>query len=450
MREAAGTVSCDDWAMHRLSVAELNRAVRERDYKPAEVFEHFVTRIDRHADLNAFVSVKREFQLEHLLVKSPVSLRGVPIAIKDIIDIEGRKTTAASNVLAHNVAEEDAGVIRWLRGQGAYFIGKTNLHEFAYGGSGMISAVGPVRNPWNKEHITGGSSSGSAAAVAAGLCAAAVGTDTAGSIRLPASCCGIVGFKPTYAAVTAEGVIPLSESYDHVGPMARSVADARYLFRAMQREHAGEERMGTLRIGVPETFFYRDLDANVAKVMDDVLASVRAAGHEIVRGDFKVDEDRTLSSYQSYAYHKKWVETSPDLYQSETLRRIKSGENITPEQAQRAALQLRHWRGWAVEMFKGIDVMLTPTVPILPPRISDLLEKPETLRPAELVMLRNTRPFNVLGMPAISLPWDLSASGLPIGVQLAAGPGRDFELLDVAEEFERMAPWQGRVAPEFE
>ncbi|ABF40495.1 Amidase [Candidatus Koribacter versatilis Ellin345] len=432
--------------MHRWSLEALNAEIRSGRIPFSSAIEYFLARIERHAELNAYISVACEFP-----TISTAGLGGVPIAIKDLLNIEGQETTAASKVLAGNVAGADAEVISRLRGLGACLIGKTNLHEFAYGGSGMISAYGPGKNPWNMEHITGGSSSGSAAAVAAGLCAAAIGTDTAGSIRLPASLCGIVGFKPTYDAISTEGVIPLSVSYDHVGPMTRSVEDARYLFSAMSgTELPAQKREGKLRVGIPETFFYSDLDPSVAKAMDEVLDAVRAAGHEIVRRDFEVDEDRTLASYESYAYHRKWVEECPELYQPETLRRIKSGEKITSEAAGDAASRLKVERTGAAEVFTGIDVMLTPTVPILPPRIADLLEKPETLRPAELLMLRNTRPFNVLGVPTISVPWDLSPSGLPIGIQLAAAPKRDYELLDIAEEFEKMSPWRGRVPAGFE
>lgn len=377
-------------------------------------------------------------------------LAGMALAVKDLIDIAGYPTSAASHVLAGNVATQDAAVIVRLREAGAVFLGKTNLHEFAYGGSGVISSFGPVRNPWNTAHITGGSSSGSAAAVAGGLCTAAIGTDTAGSIRLPASFCGIVGFKPTYGCVPTQGVIPLAESYDHVGPMTRSVEEARRLFAVMSSQAARAVAVPEkLRIGIPEQYFYADLDPQVGKTISAALQTLETSGHVVRRCAFSVEEDRTLASYESYAYHKRWVTQSPALYQAETLRRVLAGANITPAAAEEARAQLQALRAGARAIFQDIDVLLTPTVPVLPPRIDDLLGHPDSLRACELLMLRNTRPFNVLGLPAISLPWDLSAGGLPVGVQLAAAPDADFELLAIAEGIEKLAPWQGRTPPRF-
>jgi Asp-tRNA(Asn)/Glu-tRNA(Gln) amidotransferase A subunit family amidase len=424
---------------------------------PVDLAEEMLARIERYDDhVNAYVRVDRPRVLEqaHLCKPEPRgrrTLHAVPLAIKDLLDIEGEVTSAASNVFANNVATRDAEVIRRLRECGAVFLGKTNLHEFAYGGSGIISNRGPARNPWDTTRITGGSSSGSAAAVAAGLCVAAVGTDTAGSIRLPASFCGIVGFKPTYGRISTDGVVPLSVSYDHVGPMTRSVDDARILFQAMSGEEAPFSVPGRkLRIGIPERYFYRDLESEVGKVMSSALAELEKAGHTLIEVDPPVEEDRTLVSFESYVYHAKWVDRSPELYQPETLRRILTGAKISQETAAQARAKLKTERATASDIFTSVDGLLTPTSPVLPARIEELLANPDTLRQRELVMLRNTRLFNVLGVPAISLPWDLAACGLPVGIQLAAAPGKDFELLAIAEEFEILAPWQGRTPPGFD
>lgn len=408
---------------------------------------NYLARIDRYdSQLNAFVHVNRA------ALSNPArgKLSNHPLAIKDLLDVAGEPTTAASNVLAGNVAQRDAEAVRRLRAAGATFLGKTTLHEFAYGGSGIISNREPARNPWNPAHITGGSSSGSAAAVAAGLCWAAIGTDTAGSIRLPASFCGIVGFKPTYGVVSTEGVIPLSGSYDHVGPMTRSVGDARLLFEVLIGKNSLPVSVREkLRIGIPEKYFFRDLETEVANVMSSAMDALRKAGHQLQNLDLAVDEDRTLASWESYTYHAHWVKQSPGLYQAETLRRIRSGEKITAEAAKTGRAKLNAIRDGAAEIFADIDVLLTPTVPVQPPAIDDLLGHPETLRPRELLMLRNTRPFNVLGVPTINLPWGLAGNGLPVGIQLAAAPHKDFELLAIAGKFELLAPWQGRTPPEF-
>lgn len=430
------------------SITELVQKFRGRSTSPAEIYKLFLERVDLfQPQLGAYLFVNRHCEL---LTGAQSMLYGIPLAIKDLLDVAGQPTTAASQVL-HYVADKDAPAVAKLRPAGALFMGKTNLHEFAFGGSGVIGNKGFARNPWNPDFCTGGSSSGSAAAVAAGLCAAALGTDTAGSIRLPASYCGIVGYKPTYGAISTEGVVPLASSYDHVGPMTRTVADAKILFKICAENGVSEAKTGFFcRIGVPAEYFFRDLDPEVERVTLAALHALENAGHELIDIDFKVDEDRTLFSYEAYAYHAKWVAECPERYQAETLRRIKGGAKVSAEAAAEAKKKLDAMRRQAADVFTGVDVLLTPTVPVLPTRIDDLLGNPDTLRQRELVMLRNTRPFNVLGAPAINIPWDLSASGLPVGIQLAAAPGRDWDLLEIAERVEAISPWGRRTPPGFE
>jgi Asp-tRNA(Asn)/Glu-tRNA(Gln) amidotransferase A subunit family amidase len=231
--------------------------------------------------------------------------------------------------------------------------------------------------------------------------------------------------------------------------MARTVVDTRVLLAVMTGTVKNLQVTGTIRVGVPESYFYRDLEEAVGNVMADVLQTLRKNRCDIKALDLTGDEDRTLASWESYQVHKEYVEKSPELYQPETLRRVRSGERVTAQEAESGRAKLQAIRANAAELFKDIDVVLTPTVPVLPAKIDDLLAEPERLRQRELLMLRNTRPFNVLGVPAISIPWDLSPDGLPVGIQLSAAPGQDFELLAIAEEFERYAPWQGRTPPAF-
>ncbi|HEY3928863.1 MAG TPA: amidase [Candidatus Koribacter sp.] len=417
-----------------------------------QLAELFLERIDRYdARLHAYLSVNRDAAVDAERTAAGYSLlRGMPLAVKDLVDVVGQPNTAASAVLAGNMAESDAEAIMNLRREGAVLLGKTNLHEFAYGGSGLVGSTDPARNPWNTAHITGGSSSGSAAAVAAGLCVAAIGSDTAGSIRLPASFCGIVGFKPTYGRVSVKGVIPLSVSFDHLGPMTRSGADARILFAAMAGIAAPSRReRRKLRIGVPRHYFFRELEPEVADATEDAICKLKVAGHDVRDVDFEVNEDRSLQMWESYQYHAKRAAESPELYQPETLRRIRTGAQVTEQVARDAKAKLETIRDTASEIFTDIDIVLTPTVPMVAPEREMLLAEPDTLRQRELLMLRNTRPFNVLGTPAISVPWDQSSDGMPIGIQFVAAPNHDFELLDFAEEVEELAPWQGRTPPEF-
>src|SRR5207248_7351827 len=282
----------------QLDLREAADLLKLRKISPVELTQACLERIEKLDPLlNAFITVTADSALaEAKTAEEEIAqgrwrgaLHGIPIALKDLIETAGVKTTAASALYANQIPRHDAEVVTRLKQAGAVFLGKLNLHEFAYGGSGVISHYGPVRNPWNPEHITGGSSSGSAAAVAAGLCYVAVGTDTSGSIRLPASFCGIVGLKPSYGLVSVRGVIPLSWCYDHVGPMSRTVADAAVLLQAMagydEKEiHSGEfpasdyvaalqESPSRLRVGVPREHFWNHLDDDVAHSLNDALST---------------------------------------------------------------------------------------------------------------------------------------------------------------------------------
>jgi Asp-tRNA(Asn)/Glu-tRNA(Gln) amidotransferase A subunit family amidase len=336
-------------------------------------------------------------------------------------------------------------VVSRLKRAGAVFLGKNNLHEFAYGGSSLISHFGPTRNSWNPEYITGGSSGGSAAAVAAELCYASIGTDTAGSIREPAAYCGVVGIKPTYGSVSAEGVIPLSLSLDHVGPLTRSVEDAGTLLQAISSTPSNyfptRDRSRAGRIGVPRAFFYEDLDPEISAAVESAITAIDDMTAGVSEIAMPVNTDRTLQLAESYSYHQQWIAESPDSYHPETLRRIRAGAKVTADEYRSAKEELILERERINRAFEKIDLLITPTCPVPPPRIADLAPYPERLRPTELVMLRNTRPFNVWGLPAISVPCGFTKSGLPIGLQIAAAPGREDLVLSLAQAYEQATEW---------
>jgi len=388
------------------------------------------------------------------------ALHGVPVALKDLIATAGVLTSAASALYKDRVPLKDAEVVRRLRQAGAVIVGKNNLHEFAYGGSSLVSHFGDVHNPWDLGRIAGGSSGGSAAAVAAGLAYAAIGTDTAGSIREPAALCGCVGIKPTYGRVSSRGVIPLSTSLDHVGPLAGTVEDAAIVLQAIAgydsaditsvdvpvADYVSAVREGVkgLRVGVPRGYFYDDLDAEVASAMEHALAGFRSMGAELKDVQLDVPTDRTLQAAESYAYHAENVARSPELYQAETVRRIRSGERVTAaEYIQRRREQDEARRGIRA-VFADVDVLLTPTMPMPAPAIADLKANPDALRPAELRLLRDTRPFNVWGVPAISVPCGFTQGGLPIGLQIAGAHWREDLVLRTAYAYEQAAAWQKR------
>ncbi len=436
--------------MNLRTLAEISELVRRRAISPVKLVRECLDVIARlNPSLNAFITVTAESALaEAKQAEAEIQsggyrgpLHGIPIGLKDLIDTAGVRTTAASAQFLDRVPNEDADVVKKLRTAGAVLIGKQNLHEFAYGGSSLISHFGPVRNPVNPDFIAGGSSGGSAAAVATGMCYGAIGTDTAGSIREPAALCGVVGLKASYGLVSTKGTIPLSYSLDHAGPIARTVEDAAILLDAIVepptkfREVLNEGISGFV-IGIPRKYFYEDLDVEVAAAVELTIERIKKRGCDVREIELRVNPDRTLQSAESYAYHREMVASSPDLYQPETLRRIRSGEHISEDEYQRALQELQAERRKVTDKLSGIDVFNMPTAPALAPRISDLMSDPSRLRSTELALLRNTRPVNVWGLPAISIPCGVGSQGLPIGLQIV-GLGGEAKVLQLAYALEQ-------------
>jgi aspartyl-tRNA(Asn)/glutamyl-tRNA(Gln) amidotransferase subunit A len=454
----------------RPTIRQLSSELRARRISPVELTRECLARIEQlNPQLNAFITVlsesaladaqRAEEEIQRGECRGP--LHGIPIGLKDIVDTVGTRTTAASALFKDRVPSEDAEVVRRLRAAGAIILGKQNLHEFAYGGSSMVSFFGEVHNPWDLSRVAGGSSGGSAGSVAAGLGVAAVGSDTAGSIRLPAAYCGLVGLKPTYGRVSARGVIPLAWSYDHVGPIATCVYDAAAMLQVLAGYDAGDpasvdapvpdftgalnQALPKLRIGVPRAFFFDDLHSEIAAAIEGAIEFFRSLHAEIRDVTLEVSTDRTLSSAESYAYHEEFVARSPEGYQPATLARIQSAANTSAAAVLWARQELETARHAIREIFDEVDVLLTPTVAGPPPVIADLKARPESLRPAELLMLRNTRPFNVWGIPAISIPCGFTSGNLPIGLQLAAAPWREDLLLQAAHSYEQGTDWHMRT-----
>lgn len=444
----------------RANLAEVSELLRGKKLSPVEVTQACLARIEAlNPELNAFITVTGDTALAQArAAESEIQrgdwrgpLHGIPLALKDLIDVAGVPTTAASAVFEHRVPAEDSEVVRRLKAAGAVIVGKNNLHECAYGGSGVISRYGPAQNPRYKGRTTAGSSSGSAAAVAAGLCFGAIVTDTAGSIRLPAAFCGIVGFKPTYGLVSARGVTPLSWSLDHVGPMARSVADVALILAAIAgydpadpnsreiplADYAAAVRASApkLRVGVPRKFFYENLDAEVARVVEDALRVVAGLAAEMREVSVPVNADRTVAMAEIYAYHQPNLSEHAEKYNPETLRRINSGAHVSVRDyiARRQEMELE--RRNAAAIFRDVDVVVTPTAPVPPPLIADLQADMPRLRERELLMLRNTAPFNRLGLPAISVPCGETSEGLPVGLQIAGPAAGEARVLSFARAF---------------
>jgi aspartyl-tRNA(Asn)/glutamyl-tRNA(Gln) amidotransferase subunit A len=454
----------------RTTIFQLSKQIRSRTVSSIELTRACLASIERiNPKLNAFITVLAEAALaDAQRADQEIDaghyrgiMHGIPIALKDILDTAGVRTTAASALYKDRIPAEDAEVVRRLRNARAIILGKQNLHEFAYGGSSMISFFGEVRNPWNTERVAGGSSGGSAASVAAGLGFAAVGTDTAGSIREPAAFCGLVGLKPTHGRVSARGVVPLAPSLDHVGPITNCVYDAAAMLQVLAGYDAGDPASidmpvqdytavlthlpAKLRIGVPRRFFFDDVDPEIAFSIEQAILSFRELGAEIRDVTLEVSTDRTLSSAESYEHHKQFLAESASLYQPATLARIRSGEQTSAEAIEGAVRALQTERLSIRKIFDEVDILLTPTSPVMPAVIANLKAHPEQLRPAELLMLRNTRPFNVWGIPAISIPCGFSKDKLPIGLQLAAAPWREDLLLQAAYAYEQVHDWHQRM-----
>jgi len=450
------------------TIYELAPRLRSREVSPVELTRECLDRIDNlNPALNAFITVTAQSALaEARAAEAEITrgewrgpLHGIPLSLKDLIDTAGVRTTSASKLHATRVRGEDAEVVRRLRRAGAVILGKNNLHEFAYGASSLISHFGEVRNPWDRGRITGGSSGGSAAAVVAGMGYAAIGTDTAGSIRQPAALCGCVGLKATYGRVPSRGVFPLSPSLDHVGPLATSVADAAIVLQAIAGFDAADvttsevpvadylsgmkESPERLRVGVPRAYFFDDLDLEVTSAMNHALDGIRTIA-QVKEVGLHVPTDRALQKAESYATHAKSLAQNPELYDPETLRRLRSGEEVSAAEYIEQRRELDAARRSIRSIFADVDVLVTPTTPMPAPAITELKASPDALRPAELRLLRNTRPFNVWGLPAISVPCGFTQSGLPIGLQIVGAPWREDTVLQLAYAYEQRTAWHKR------
>ena len=452
-----------------LTISQLADLLRRKQISPVEVTRDCLAQIEKvNPQLNAFITVMAEAAIseartaETELVRGQWRgpLHGIPIALKDLIDTAGVRTTAASALYKDRIPAKDAEVVRRLRASGAVIIGKNNLHEFAYGGSSLISYFGEIRNPWDASCIAGGSSGGSAASVVAGMACAAIGTDTGGSVREPAALCGCVGLKATYGRVSQRGVIPLAPSLDHVGPLTRSVRDAAIVLQAIAGYDVSDitssnvavmdyvsglgEGVKRLRVGVPRAYFFDDLDSQTAEAMEHALSDIGSLVGDMSDITLEVPTDRELQLAEVWAYHAESISKTPELYQPDTVWRIRLGEQYTASDYIKRSRERDEARSKIKAVFADIDVLVTPTTPIPAPLIAVFKADPSALRAAELKLLRNTRPFNIWRLPAISLPCGFTQSGLPIALQIAGPHWREDLVLRLAHAYEQTTAWHER------
>jgi aspartyl-tRNA(Asn)/glutamyl-tRNA(Gln) amidotransferase subunit A len=450
-----------------LTVADAAQRIGLGSLSPLALTRAYLERIeDLNPRVNAYITVTAERALEQARAREAElaagrrrgPLHGIPIALKDNVDTAGVLTTAASAVYADRVPAEDAEVARRLEEAGAVILGKLNMHEFAYGGTSAVSHYGPVRNPWDLRYVPGGSSGGSAAAVAARLCAAAIGTDTAASVRHPAASCGVAGLKATHGIASIRGIVPLSEIHDHVGPLARTVADCALVMTAIagfdpldpmsirsepvDYHGAIGRAVATFRIGIPREPFFGGLDPEIEAAVERAVA--------VIGGLTAQMRDVALPAFDSgpalladiYAYHAPLVADPAKraLYQPITLARILDGALVSVPAYVESRRQIALARNSIDAVFADVDALVLPTVMALPRQIDAVLEQPSN----EGSEIRNTLPFNVFGIPAISVPCGFSRGGLPIGLQIVGPRLGESNVLALAHAYERATEWHQR------
>jgi aspartyl-tRNA(Asn)/glutamyl-tRNA(Gln) amidotransferase subunit A len=442
-----------------ISAADAARLLRRKEVSPVELTQLCLRRIDRlNSRLNAFVTVTADTALQQAKAMEAEGhagqwrgpLHGVPIGLKDLYDTAGTRTTAGSRQWSDRVPDTDAEVVRRLKNAGAIVVGKLNMDEFAYNYTGETSSFGASRNPWDTTRSPGGSSGGSAVAVASGLCYAALGSDTGGSIRLPAALCGVTGFKPTYGSVSTSGVAPLAWSLDHVGPLCRTAVDAAAVHEALSGAPVAMDSVDVpgLRLGVPRALFFEGIDPAVQRTIEaavERLGSLTAGARDLVLPEMPMSSSvpdlpetyiRIISA-EAYAFHHDMLRSHPERFQAGTRKSIEMGASVAAAQYILARREMDRLRSESSRFFPGVDLLLTPTAPGAAFEFGT----------GRLVFLRNTAPWNLLGLPAISVPCGFTAARLPIGLQITGQAGRDDVVLALAAAWQKESDWHQRRPP---
>ncbi len=461
-------------ALAFLSIEEASRLLGRREVSSADLVQVTLARIERlNPRVNAFLTVLAEAAMRQARAadralrsgKPKSALHGIPIALKDNFYTRGIRTTAGSKILGDFVPREDSNVAARLANAGAILLGKTNMHEFAYGITSENPHYGPVHNPWALERISGGSSGGSAAAVAAGMCFASVGTDTGGSVRVPASLCGIVGLKPTYGLVSAAGTVPLAPGFDHVGPLARGAIDACIMLEAIagkfprgspRPDHRAlrKNRPRRIRIGWPKEYYFERLDADVRRLVERAVQTLanplnaRVAEVPLSGLANLADSATNVIVAEANYYHESqgYFPARSAEYGDDVRGHLEWGAKLRAADYMRGLEDKREVEAMFEAAFEHVDVIVAPSTPICAPRIGDTAvrvagERETTVR-SEL--LRMTRPTNVSGHPSISIPCGFTPAGLPVGLQLIGPKWSEAKLLAIALAYEDATDWHSR------
>lgn len=459
-----------------LSLHDARRRIHRGEIGPIELTRAHLERIGRlDGRINSFITVtgaeaeEAARQAEAALISTSSGmlgpLLGLPLALKDLFDTAGVRTTAGSRFFSDNIPQSDADAVQKLKAAGAVLLGKNNMHEIALGLTTVNPHYGACCNPWAPDRIVGGSSGGSAAALAARLCLGALGSDTGGSIRVPAALCGIVGLKPTYGRVSVRGVIPLSWNLDHVGPMARQVRDAALLLQII----AGYDPLDPYSANVPVADYLADIEAGIrgrrvalaegeyfsvtdphvdaavrraASVMEDLGAHVEPVELPELYGAALANGRMTTAD--AAVFHFERLSDRPEKFGADVRRRLQAGAELSLKEYIEARRTQAEARRRFVRLFEKYDLLILPTTPVAAPPI----EGPDAIELARL-LTRYTAPFNLTGLPALSLPCGFTPAGLPIGLQMVAAPWAEADLLRAAHAYEGAVGWYS-AAPSLE
>jgi len=459
-----------------MSMIDVANAIRDRKISSREATQSCLDRIAKwQPHLNAYMAIETEEALaaadaaDAALAKGKIAgpLHGVPMAHKDMYYDAGKVTTCGSKIRRDFVPTTTSTALQRLKDAGTVRLGSLQMVEFAYGPTGHNPHYGAVRNPWNVDHITGGSSSGSGSAVGARLTFAALGSDTGGSIRMPAHFCGVTGFKTTVGLISRAGAMPLSQSLDTVGPLAQTVEDCALLVGLMAGADSADPTTSTravpdymsaatgsmkgMKIGVPTAFYVEDLDPEVARVLDETIATLGKEGAEIVK--VELPDQRQLSAAcqlvlaaEAAAFHKRWLIERPQDYGAQVLMRLQNGLAIPAV----SYLEAMRWRGAALAAHlaavTGVDAVIAPVAPM--PAVTIAESDIGNSHDAEAVIqriTRFTRPINYLGLPSLSIPAGFTAKGLPVGMQLIGRPFDEAGLTRIGAAFQRATDYHQQV-----
>jgi aspartyl-tRNA(Asn)/glutamyl-tRNA(Gln) amidotransferase subunit A len=454
-----------------MTLREIAKKIRSGETSPSEIVRLLLEQIRRTDDkLQAYITVCEESSLKlaeaaELQLKAGHDLgvlHGIPVSIKDLYETEGIRTTCGSRLMQDYVPKKDSTVVARLKSKGAIVLGKLNTHEFALGAMSP-----PTKNPWDLGRIPGGSSGGSAAALAMGSAIATTGSDTGGSIRIPASFCGVVGLKPTYGRVSRAGIFPESWSLDHAGPLTKRLEDAALLLRIMAgRDELDptssdlpvpdyvqelETNIAGLRIGVPTNHFFEHCDCEVAKAVNAAVEVLEGLGCTKVEFEFPSISEimaayTTIDLCEASAYHEREIEQRPADFQPDVRLLLEQGLLIPASyyiQAQRVRAMLF---AKVMSLFDHLDVIVTPSVPIVSPQVSQTIVRIDDYEESvDSAAVRYLAPFNLTGLPALSIPCGFSSKGLPIGMQIAGRAYDESTILRLGHEYENATEWHMRL-----